>query len=211
MTEEQLISEIKTKARPYYINDQNLPFDDVHDWGHMQRVYGAAWEILEHEPLANRAEVLIAAILHDSGRCKDIEPHAEESFKIAKALLEPYRKDFESLNIDLEKTLLIIKYHTVAHICPDERIAKAVEFNIMTDADKIEMFGASGILRSPIAQAYKMKPVVQWSIDRINALSEDDQFVFQSRGGKILGQKYKDYMKSFIKELDDQYKFIDHF
>lgn len=204
-TLDELIKEIKEKARPYYFKENGQPFDDIHDWGHMLRVYGAAKKILEHEPKANRGEVLIAAILHDMGRSiGGEETHAENSYELAKKLLGQYKNDFLKLGLDLEKTLLIIRFHSIAHICREPLVAGTLEYNIMTDADKIDMFGPSGILRVPIAVAYVESEAVYWSVERLLEESKPDKFYFQSEGGKIVGQKYKDYLKKFVDDFNAQ-------
>ena len=202
---DQLIETIKIAAKPYYIKEDGQPFDDIHDWNHMRRVYGAAKKILEHEPKANRGEVLISAILHDIGRSMGGEQnHAENSYKIAQDLLAPFKDDFENLKIDLEKVLLIIRYHSIAHICEDKKVAGTLEFNIMTDADKIDMFGPSGVLRVPTAVAYARRGVVYWAIDRLLEESDPEKFYFQSEGGKIVGQKYKDYLRKYVDDFNAQ-------
>ncbi len=202
---DQLIQEVKDAARPFYFKENGESFDDVHDWNHMKRVYGACVEILEHEPAANKGEILIGAILHDIGRSKSgSKPHAEFSYELAEPLMVQFESDFKELGMDLEKVLLMVRYHSVAHICPEAKIAEALEFNILTDADKIDMFGASGVLRQPIAQARIQEKVVYWAIDRFVAESDPNQFEFRSEGGRKIGQKYKDYLKKFVDDINLQ-------
>jgi HD superfamily phosphodiesterase len=200
-----IIAEIKKAVQPFYINAQGEPYDDIHDIHHMQRVYGACVKMLALEPNANKGEVLISALLHDIGRSKGGEKvHAAFSYEIAKGLIEPYKDDFVENDIDLEKVLLMVKYHTVAHICPDQNIADSIEFNIFTDADKIDMFGPCGALRVPIATAYHGVPTVYWAIKRLEDESSSDKFQFQSEVGKKIGQKHKDYLKKYIEDIKAQ-------
>ena len=171
----------------------------------MKRVYGACEKMLEIEPRANKGEVLAAALLHDIGRSKGSEAdHARFSYEIAQDFMAEYREMLKNNNIDLEKVLLMVKYHTVAHICPDPKIAESLEFNLFTDGDKIDMFGPSGALRVPIATAYKGEPTVYWAIKRIEEMSKDEKFSFQSEAGKKIGQKYKDFLKKFVEDLKSQ-------
>ncbi len=204
MNLDQLLAKVKEDIKPYYIQADGQPFDDIHDWNHMRRVYGACLRMLEVDQAANRGEVLMAALLHDTGRSKADQSHAEFSYEISQELLKPYAAEFASNNLDLEKVLLMVRYHTVAHMCPDQKIASSVEFNIFTDADKMDMFGASGVLRVPIAVAYHGKPTVYWAADRIKLMSQPSEFQFQSEAGKIVGKKYKDFLATFSDALEAQ-------
>lgn len=206
MTLDLLLANIEEDVKDYYINENGLPFDDVHDWFHMKRVYGACEKMLALEPKANRGEVLISALLHDVGHSKggEIETHAEASFEIGRNILSSYTDDFEANDIDLEKVLLMVKYHTIAHICPDKNIAGTLEFSIFTDGDKIDMFGPAGVLRLTTGSAHIRKQSVYWVIDRLETMSKESNFVFQSEAGRTVGQKYKDYLGKYILELKAQ-------
>lgn len=201
-----LIDEIKLAVKPYYIREDGTAYDDLHDWAHMTRVYGACCKMLALEPSANRGEVLIAALLHDIGRQNIKEPHAEESYIFSEQVLASFVSDFEDLKIDLEKVRLMVKYHSVAHICPDYEISDSIEFNIFTDADKMDMFGAWGILRISLTFASKGRPALYATIAELKKMANPDRFQFQSKPGQIVGQKYKAELKHFIDSLEAQSK-----
>jgi len=205
MNLDQLIEEIKFKAKPFYMSEEGVAYDDIHDWNHMRRVYGAAKKMLEIEPKANRGEVLLAAILHDIGRANDRQAsHAEISYNLAKEFLPEYQTEFLANNIDLEKVLKMVRYHSIAHICPDKAIAESLEFNILTDADKVDMFGALGMVRVPIAEAYKQPQVVYHTYEHLAKMTDPNNFQFRSEAGRKIGQKYKDYSEKFVKDLEAQ-------
>jgi 5'-deoxynucleotidase YfbR-like HD superfamily hydrolase len=203
-----LLTKIEEVVKPYYVKKNGLAYDDIHDWSHVKRVYGACVKMLEIELKANRGEVLIAALLHDVGRSTkgDVKVHAESSYEIGKCILKSYQNDFEANNMDLEKVLLMVKYHSIAHICPDKEIADSLEFNIFTDADKIDMFGPLGILRISVGIAYlnSEDSSVDQSVNMLELMSKDDKFTFQSKAGKIVGQKYKDYLKKYISDIKSE-------
>lgn len=203
---EQLIEEMKLAVKPYYIKEDGTAYDDLHDWAHMTRVYGACCKMLVLEPSANRGEILIAALLHDIGRQNIKEPHAEESYIFSEQVLAPFVSDFEDLKIGLEKVRLMVKYHSVAHVCPDYAISDSLEFNIFTDADKMDMFGAWGILRISMTYLKEGSPDLYRSINKIKALADPNRFQFQSKPGQIVGQKYKAELKLFLDDLEAQSK-----
>jgi len=206
MNLDELLKELEEKVKVYYIKEDGHPFDDLHDWAHMKRVYNACVKMLELEPSANRGEVLIAALFHDTGRSKgsDDSTHAEDSYEIAKEVLPTYVEDLKANNIDLEKVTLMVKYHTIAHMCPDKKIGESLEFNIFTDGDKIDMFGPMGIIRVVVGRAYYNKEVLYWSLERMEKMAKPDEFQFQSEVGRTIGQKQKDYYKIFMDDLKAQ-------
>lgn len=206
MSLDELLKELEEKVKTYYIKEDGHPFDDVHDFAHMKRVYGACLKMLELEPSANRGEVLIAALFHDTGRSKggNDAVHAEDSYEIAKEVLPNYAQELKENNIDLEKVILMVKYHTIAHMCPDPKIAESLEFNIFTDGDKIDMFGPMGIMRVTVGRSYHDKETLYWLLDRLEKMGQPDAFQFQSKAGKTIGQKQKDYFKSFISSIRSQ-------
>lgn len=208
MNLDELLKLIEEKVKPYYIKPDGQPFDDVHDWAHMKRVYGACLKMLKIEPSANRGEVLMAALLHDTGRSRGNtdEVHAEDSYLIAKEILPVLASDFNKNNIDLEKVLLMVRYHTVSHLCPDVKIAASLEFNIFTDGDKIDMFGPMGILRVAVGRAYNSYEAMSPLLTRLEKMAQTNEFKLQSKAGQIIGQKQKDYYKSFMDALNDQRK-----
>jgi HD superfamily phosphodiesterase len=196
---DELLKELEEKVKPFYIKEDGKPFDDVHDWLHMKRVYNACLKMLELEPTANRGEILIAALFHDTGRS-----NGEDSYEIAKEVLPAYAEDLKANNIDLEKVTLMVKYHTIAHMCPDPKIAKSLEFNIFTDGDKIDAFGPIGILRISIGHAYQSKAAQEWLLARIEKMAQPNEFQLQSKAGQIVGQKQKDYLKIFMDTIKAQ-------
>jgi HD superfamily phosphodiesterase len=203
---DELLKELEEKVKPFYIKEDGKPFDDVHDWLHMKRVYNACLKMLELEPTANRGEILIAALFHDTGRSNGGADavHAEDSYEIAKEVLPAYAEDLKANNIDLEKVTLMVKYHTIAHMCPDPKIAKSLEFNIFTDGDKIDAFGPIGILRISIGHAYQSKAAQEWLLARIEKMAQPNEFQLQSKAGQIVGQKQKDYLKIFMDTIKAQ-------
>lgn len=205
MTLNELLIEIEAKVKPFYIKDDGLAYDDVHDWLHMKRVYGACEKMLALEPGANRGEVLVAALFHDTGRSRGVEAdHALHSYEIGQEILPGFSEEFVKNNIDLKKALLMVKYHTIAHICPDKNIADSIEFNIFTDGDKIDMFGTIGVVRVAVGYGYNHKQAFDKTIDRLIKSARDDNFQFQSEAGKKIGQKYKDFLKKFIQDIESQ-------
>jgi len=205
MTLNELLIEIEAKVKPFYIKADGSAHDDVHNWLHMKRVYGACEKMLALEPSANRGEVLVAALLHDTGRSRGVEAdHALHSYEIGQEILPDLTEEFIKNNIDLEKVLLMVKYHTIAHVCPDKMIADSLEFNIFTDGDKIDMFGPIGVVRVAVGYAYNHNQAFDKTIGRLVQSARDDNFQFQSEAGKKIGQKYKDFLKKFVKDIEDQ-------
>lgn len=200
---DELIKQIKKELEPIYEKPETL--DEIHDWDHVLRVYGACEKILELEPRANRYEVLIAALLHDVGRSPKMEkPHAELSYEFSSDYLKKFQDILAANHLNYQKILGIIKNHTIAHLCKEE-VCQTLEFKITTDADKIDMFGPCGVVRVMASGGGLYK-----NLNQLRKQALPNEFLLQSEGGRQLGKKYKDYLAQFIADFDAQNDFFNN-
>lgn len=195
----KILADLEKIAEEYFMKNQNN-INPAHQWDHVQRVIKATDQILEYEPKANRNKAKIATILHDIGRYQKEGDHAYWSADIAKSILtnELSEDEIKNLNIKIDEIVKIIKYHSKK---PEEvpgDLKNDLELKILTVADKIDMFGALGIVRAPLDERFQKSYKVQ--IDHITEKADPNNFIFQTNGGMEVGKRYKDYLNDFLKE-----------
>jgi uncharacterized protein len=115
-----------------------------HDWEHTLRVYRLCEKIGAAEG-ADMESLLIAACLHDIGRCyQDASNgkvcHAEKGEAIASELIQP-------MTIPAEKKKNIL--HCIrSHRFRGDRQPETREAKVLFDADKLDAIGAVGVARA---------------------------------------------------------------
>lgn len=116
-----------------------------HDFSHVMRVYELCKVIAKEEKKVNMEILELAALLHDIERKKeDIDKtgktdHAIESAKMAEKVLKKF--NFPKEKIEKIKEC-IISHRFKTNIKP-----KTLEAKILSDADKLDVIGAIGIVR----------------------------------------------------------------
>jgi len=117
----------------------------AHDINHVIRVYSLCLRLAEHESNVDLDVLKSAALLHDIARSREdhVDPNidhavlgAEMSAKILKELAYP------------EEKIEHIKHCIVTHRFRGENKPKTKEAKILSDADKLDVLGATGIARS---------------------------------------------------------------
>ena len=196
-----LLKDLEIEAKSYF-DQWNKKINKAHDWNHVMRVVKNCEKILEHQAKVNKAEIFVAAYLHDIGRFKDEDgEHAEWSYLESKKLLAQYEKDFKD-DIDFTKVLSIIRYHSLkVENVPDKNIANSMEFLILTDADKIDSFGPVGILRAPLDPRFK---TIDDQIKHIKEKAPVGEYPLYTDGGKAIGLKQKEYLDKFVNDFKEQ-------
>jgi len=197
---EKLLSLLEEKAEQEFKKYQKK-INPAHQWDHVKRVTKIADMILCYEKKANQLEVKIAAILHDIGRHYDNEgDHSYWSAEKAQEILN--QKDIgqyiKSLKIDIDHIIKIIKNHSKPPEQLSNDLKNDLELMILTDADKIDSFGALGILRAPLDERYQKSYKDQ--VDHIKDKANPEKYILQTNGGMEIGKRYKDYLTDFLKE-----------
>jgi uncharacterized protein len=117
-----------------------------HDFSHVMRVYNLALLIAKEEKNVDLEILKIAALLHDIGRKKeDLDKtgkvdHAILSAKMAEKIL----KNFGYQKEKIEE----IKHCIATHRFKGNLKSKTIEAKILSDADKLDVSGAVGIVKS---------------------------------------------------------------
>jgi len=115
-----------------------------HNWDHTLRVLNLC-ERIGHKEAADMTVVLIAACLHDIGRCyQDASNgnicHAEKGVELAAPLIE----QLDLLDHQKENILHCIRSHRFR----GQTLPKTIEAQVLFDADKLDAIGAVGIARA---------------------------------------------------------------
>lgn len=203
---EKLIEKIKQDCREIFIK-HNTKIDEAHDWNHVKRVFGLCEKITKYEDGANLDELKIIALLHDVGVYRGHDNHPKFSEEEAKTILNKYSEKLIKHGVNIEKILKIIKNHSFfekGKDYPDEmNNDEKLDYDILRDADKIDLFGSVGILR--IANSKSRFRDFQEQIEQIKRQSDPNNYNLVTYGGKKIGTKYKKFSKEF---LDKYYKQI---
>ena len=131
-----LLAEVTTKVQASYHDFADL----AHGWEHVQRVYYLALHLAEQEQ-ADGLIVGLAALLHDLGRTTrgPTRSHAERSAKLAKHLLAAYDLPHQTQQAILHAILSHSYRHGVE--------PATLEARVLSDADRLDSPGASGVMR----------------------------------------------------------------
>lgn len=117
-----------------------------HDFSHAMRVYNLSLSIAKTKKNVDLEVIKISALLHDIGRLEeDLDKtgkinHAVVSAKIAEKILR-------CLGYSKEK-IEEIKHCIITHRFKGDARPKTIEAKILSDADKLDISGAIGIVRS---------------------------------------------------------------
>ena len=117
-----------------------------HDFSHVIRVYNLCLLITKHERNVDLDILKTAALLHDIARLKEDADstgktdHAVLSAKMAEEIL----KNFAYPKEKIDK----IKHCIITHRFRREQTPKTIEAKILADADRLDVSGAMGIVRS---------------------------------------------------------------
>ena len=122
--------------------------DGAHDHEHVYRVLGVALDIAATEPEANADVVIAACLLHDIARRDQLRDkrvcHAERGAEKAEKFLKKngFDEDFAARVADCVRT----------HRFRKGDAPQSIEAQILYDADKIDVCGATGIARTLLHQ-----------------------------------------------------------
>jgi uncharacterized protein len=133
-------------ARPWYPQD-----DEVHGFGHIERVYRLCQKIGELEG-ADMEILLTAALLHDAQGSHPGEnsrdDHHLRSAEFAGEILSGMGWDNERIEA--------VQHCIRAHRYRKEDIPESLEAKVLFDADKLDVLGAVGVVRA-LAYAFQVE------------------------------------------------------
>jgi uncharacterized protein len=182
---------------------QWVPSDDIHGYGHTERVFQMCIKIGQ-ELGANLYVLKLAALLHDVGRYHYIinsknTNHAEISAEITLNFLQTLNFRF---NIeDLENIIHCIKAHSFSNKIPP----KTLEAKILSDVDKLDALGAIGLYRT-IGYTIKLNGNIEDVLTHLKRKIfklKDQLFLNIS---KELAQKRYEIINQFYNEIKNEFK-----
>jgi len=121
----------------------------AHDINHVLRVYNLCLKLAKYEPNVDLDILKTAALLHDIARTKEDEEGRAGVFSVDHAVLgaEMSDKILRQLGYPEEK-IERIKHCIAAHRFRGGNPPNTIEAKILSDADKLDVLGATGIARS---------------------------------------------------------------
>jgi uncharacterized protein len=121
----------------------------THDINHVMRVFNLCLRLASYEPGVDLDVLKTAALLHDIARTREDEEGHSHVLNVDHALLgaEMSDKILRELGYPVEE-IGRIKHCIVAHRFRGGNPPKTIEAKILSDADKLDVLGATGIARS---------------------------------------------------------------
>jgi len=121
----------------------------AHDINHVMRVYSLCLRLAKHEPDVDLDVLKTAALLHDIARTKEDKKGHIHALNVDHAILgaEMSEKILRELAYPEEK-IKRIKHCIAAHRFRSGNEPRTKEAKILSDADKLDVLGATGIARS---------------------------------------------------------------
>ena len=207
---EEKFQKIKEEAKTFFVDSKGS-----HDWEHTERVYNLCIRIGEREN-ADMEILKLAAILHDISREKEDKSngkifHAEKGAVLAREILEKYNLEKEKINK--------IAHCIETHRFRGSKIPNSKEAKVLSDADKLDAIGASGIGRAflfagEVGAKLHNKDV---DIENTKPYTKEDtayrEFVLKlskikdrmlTQRGKIIAEERHNFMKDFFNRLNKE-------
>ena len=121
----------------------------AHDINHVMRVYNLCLRLANYEPNVDLDILRTAALLHDIARTKEDEYVHAGVLDVDHAILGAGMSDkiLRELGYPEEK-IERIKHCIASHRFRGENPPRTIEAKILSDADKLDVLGATGIARS---------------------------------------------------------------
>ena len=188
-----------------------------HDWEHTLRV-GRLCERIGAAEGADMRVLMIAAYLHDIGRCRQDRLngavcHAEEGARLAAG----YLKTLSLGEAEIQRVLHCIRSHRFR----GQHIPESIEARILFDADKLDAIGAVGVARaflfagevgarlhSPDADVAKTRPYSKddtgYREYRVK-LCKIKKRILTAEGRRLANARHEfmeDFFKRFLAEYD---------
>ena len=119
----------------------------AHDINHVMRVYNLCLGLARYEPTVDLDVLRTAALLHDIARTKEDEDASALGVDHAILGAEMSAKILRKLGYPKEK-IERVKHCIASHRFRGENPPRTIEAKILSDADKLDVLGATGIARS---------------------------------------------------------------
>jgi uncharacterized protein len=195
MNENDIISTVRTFAI------QNSEQDDIHGFGHVERVYNTCVQIGK-KLKANLLVLKISALLHDIGRIsEEIDPlkrnHADISAEKALEYLKSSK--FKISQEDISNIVHCIKAHSFSNTV----IPQTIEARILSYSDKLDAIGAVGLYRT-IGFTVKNKGGLEQVIEHLENKIMKLKNLFYLDISKEIAKKRHYIIEEFYKKIKEE-------
>ncbi|KAH7058960.1 HD domain-containing protein [Macrophomina phaseolina] len=195
-----------------YVERYMSRYDGSHDFDHIRRVLGLAKYILaeiqkDSEKDLDETAIHLAALLHDVGDHKYLQPGEDAERQITNVLLDRGAS-----------AALASKVHTIAknvsytnEIKDPEKVREVLleypELAIVQDADRLDAIGAIGVGRCFTFGAAKANRGMQGAVDHFEVKLERLEAMMKTKPGMRLAKERTERLKVFRSWWTEEYSF----
>ncbi|KAF2840381.1 hypothetical protein M501DRAFT_932251 [Patellaria atrata CBS 101060] len=174
-----------------YVKDFMSRFDASHDYNHIKRVLALSKSIMNSERekkvnvIFDTDTVILAALLHDVGDKKYVEPDHDPENQIADLLRERGASEELALKVQMIATHVSFSTEMKNPELINTIISQYPELAIVQDADRLDAIGAVGIGRAfTFGGAKRSKDGMQQTIDHFTEKLEKLGSMMKTETGK---------------------------
>jgi uncharacterized protein len=168
-----------------------------HGFDHIERVTRLC-EIIGRQELADMRVLIPAALLHDIARPLEESgglAHEEEGARIAEDVLRNIRYD--------ETCISQIAHAIRTHRYRSDKKPETPEAKILSDADKLDAMGATGIART-FMRAGEHEGEIRDATDHITEKLLNLQGLLYTQSAREIGRKRHEFLKTFLEEIQSE-------
>ena len=168
-----------------------------HGYDHIVRVTRLC-EIIGRQEQADLQILIPAALLHDIARPLEKSQglaHEEEGARIAEEVLRAIRFDGTRISL-LASAIRTHRYRS-------DKMPEFLEAKILSDADKLDAMGATGIART-FMRAGEHEGEIRDATDHITDKLLNLQDRLYTRTGREIGRKRHEFLKTFLEEIQSE-------
>ncbi|KAL0260420.1 hypothetical protein SLS55_004107 [Diplodia seriata] len=207
-------SKVLIESVEAYVEKYMSRYDASHDFDHVRRVLGLAKYILAEtqknaQGVLDETAIYLAALVHDVGDHKYLQPGEDAEKQILEVLLERGAS-----------AALASKVHTIAknvsytnEIKDPEKVRDALlehpELAIVQDADRLDAIGAIGVGRCFAFGAAKSDRSMQGAVDHFEVKLERLEAMMKTETGRRLAKERTERLKIFRSWWDEERDFAD--
>ena len=203
----QLVSKVTTFVHKYM-----SMYDGSHDFNHIKRVTGLAHLIYErlkddtpsHVEGMDLHAITLAALLHDVGDKKYLEPGQDENTLVHATLLSFGAP--EDLAVKVQRIVLGVSYSS--EIKDPARVKAMIqtypELAIVQDADRLDAIGAIGIGRTFTYGGAKTRRSMGDTIQHFEVKLEKLESMMKTGPGKSLARERTERLKAFKRWWEEE-------
>ncbi|OJD31934.1 hd domain-containing protein [Diplodia corticola] len=197
-----------------YVEKYMSRYDASHDFDHIRRVLGLAKYILAETQkggpnVLDETAIYLAALVHDVGDHKYLQPGEDAGQQILNVLLERGAS-----------AALASKVHTIAknvsytnEIKDPEKVRDVLlehpELAVVQDADRLDAIGAIGVGRCFSFGAAKSERSMQGAVDHFEVKLERLEAMMKTETGRRLARERTERLKMFRSWWDEERSFAD--